>query len=247
MEPLFEIDSLGLYMGDPYKVNKYITITQPTIGQIAEYGERKYYSMVHTLTAIPSDMKSQLLDIFKLDYEEVEDFQLFMMLAPTLPKESTSILFGDIDFTKLVPIRHPENGQVVLSDRESGVVIDILAYEKLVNYLRKVHGLKKKIEHAANKYTKRILIEEDRRNIELNKTKPYQSFLTPLVSAVKVRMGYTKDYVRNMGIYEFTDDVARLQIIHNADALLHGMYGGMIDTKKINKKDLNWMRELDKE
>ena len=206
MEPLFEIDSLGLYMGDPYQVNKYITITQPTIGQIAEYGERKYYSMVHTLTAIPSDMKSILLDQFKLDYEEVEDFQLFMMLAPTLSKESTSILFGDVDFTKLVPIRHPENGQVVLADRASGVVIDILAYEKLVNYLRKVHGLKKKIEHAANKYTKRILIEEDRRNIELNQTKPYQSFLTPLVSAVKVRMGYTKDYVRNMGIYEFTDD-----------------------------------------
>ena len=245
MGSLYEIDSLGLYMGDPYVVNKYITITQPTIGQIAEYGEKKYYSMVHTLTAIPSDMKSQLLDVFELDYEQVEDYQLFMMLAPTLSKEATSILFGDVDFTKLTPIQHPQSGEVVLADRETGVVIDIVAYEKMVNYLRKVHGLKKKVEHAANKYTKRILIEEDRRNIELNKTKPYQSFLTPLVSAVKVRMGYTKDYVRNMGIYEFTDDVARLQIIHNADALLHGMYGGMIDTKKIDKKDLNWMKEIE--
>ena len=245
MDSLFEIDSLGLYMGDPYVVNKYITITQPTIGEIAEYGERKYYSMVHTLTAIPSDMKSQLLDDFNLDYEQVEDFQLFMMLVPTMPKEKTSILFGDLDFTQFVPIRHPENGQVVLRNKETKAVIDILAYEKIVNYLRKVHGLKKKVEHAANKYTKRVLIDEDRRNIELNKNKPYQSFLTPLVSAVKVRMGYTKDYVRNMGIYEFTDDVARLQIIHNADALLHGMYGGMIDTKKIDKKDLNWMKEIE--
>ena len=245
MGSLFEIDTLGLYMGDPYEVNKYITITQPTIGQIAEYGEKKYYSMVHTITAIPSDMKSQLLDVFELDYEQVEDFQLFMMLAPTLSQEATAILFGDVDFTKLVPIQHPESGEVVLADRETGVVIDIIAYEKIVNYLRKVHGLKKKVEHAANKYTKRVLIEEDRRNMELNKNKPYQSFLTPLVSAVKVRMGYTKDHVRNMGIYEFTDDVARLQIIHNADALLHGMYGGMIDTKKIDKKDLNWMKEIE--
>lgn len=245
MSSLLEIDSLGLYMGDPYTVNKYITIKQPTIGEIAEYGERKYYTMVHTITAIPSDMKSQLLDNFGLDYEQVEDFELFMMLAPTLPKESTSILFGDADFTTLVPIQNPENGVRVLTNKDRSLVIDVVAYEKIVNYLRQVHGLKKKVEHAANKYTKRILLEEDRRNIELNKNKPYKSFLTPLVSAVKVRMGYTKDYVKNMGIYEFTDDVARLQIIHNADALLHGMYGGMIDTKKIDKKELNWMKEIE--
>ena len=65
------------------------------------------------------------------------------------------------------------------------------------------------------------------------------------MSAVKVRMGYTKDYVRNMGIYEFTDDVQRLQVIHNADALIHGMYSGMIDTKKIDKKELNWLKEIE--
>lgn len=244
MDSLFEIDALSLYMGNPYVINEHITITQPTIGEISEYGEKKYYSMVHTITAIPSDMKSQLDDM-GLDYEKLEDFELFMMLVPTLSKESTSILFGDVDFTKLKIYKNPQNGQTVLADRETGLVIDVLIYERIVNYLRKVHGLKKKIEHAGNKYTKRILIEEDRRNIELNKSKPYKSFLTPLVSAVKVRMGYTKDYVKDMGIYEFTDDIARLQIINNADALLRGMYGGMIDTKKIDKKELNWMREIE--
>ena len=67
-----------------------------------------------------------------------------------------------------------------------------------------------------------------------------------MVSSVKVRMGYTKDYVRDMGIVEFMDDVQRLQIIHNADALLHGMYSGMIDTKKIDKGALNWMCPIEK-
>ncbi len=244
MDSLFEIDSLSLYMGDPYVINDHITITQPTIGQISEYGEKAYYSMVHTITAIPSDMKSQLDDM-KLDYEKVEDFELFMMLAPTLPQEKTAILFGDIDFTKLRPFKNPQNDLIVLANRETGLVIDMLIYERIVNYLRQVHGLKKKIEHAANKYTKRVLIEEDRRNIELNKNKPYKSFLTPLVSAVKVRMGYTKDYVKNMGIYELTDDIARLQIINNADALLKGMYSGMINTKNIDKNTLNWMKEIE--
>ena len=244
MDSLFEIDQLQLYFGDPYVINEKITIQQPNIGQIMEYGEKKYYSMVHTITAIPSDMKSQLHDM-GLDYEQLEDFELFTMLAPTIPKESTSILFGDIDFTKLKIYRNPQNDLKVLADKETGLVIDVLIYERIVNYLRSVHGLKKKVEKAKNAMTKRVLIEEDRRNIELNKNKPYKSFLTPLVSAVKVRMGYTKEYVRNMGIYEFTDDIARLQIINNADALLRGMYSGMIDTKKIDKKSLNWMQEIE--
>ena len=244
MDSLFEIDQLQLYFGDPYVINEHITIKQPSIGQIMEYGERKYYQMVHTITAMPSDMKSQLADM-GFDYEKMEDFQLFQMLVQTLPKESTAILFGDVDFTKLKPYRNPQNDLVVLADRETGLVIDVLIYERIVNYLRSVHGLKKKVEKAKNAMTKRILIEEDRRNIALNKNKPYKSFLTPLVSAVKVRMGYTKEYVRNMGIYEFTDDIARLQIINNADALLRGMYSGMIDTKKIDKKELNWMKEIE--
>lgn len=244
MDSLFEIDQLQLYFGDPYVINDKLIIRQPNIGQIMEYGEKKYYSMVHTITAIPSDLKYQLHQM-KIDYETLEDFQLFQMLAPTLPKESTSILFGDVDFTKLKVIRNPQNGLIVMVDRDTGLVIDQLIYERMVNYLRSVHGLKKKVEKAKNAMTKRVLIEEDRRNIEMNKNKPYKSFLTPLVSAVKVRMGYTKDYVRNMGIYEFTDDIARLQIINNADALLRGMYSGMIDTKKIDKKELNWMKEIE--
>ena len=125
MESLFEIDSLGLYMGDPYVINEKIVIKQPTIGQIAEYGERQYYSMVHTICAIPSDMKSQLADM-NLDYEQVEDFQLFMMLARTLPQESTSILFGDIDFTKFKVIQNPQNGLIVFtSTNDSKLVIAV--------------------------------------------------------------------------------------------------------------------------
>ena len=242
---LLELDALSLYFGDPYVLNDYITVFQPTIGEVAKYGERKYFSMIHTICAIPSDLKSQLFDL-GIDWEEISDFDLFMMLAPTLPLEATRIVLGDIDLSKLKPYQNNQNGQIVLANKETGVVIDMLIYERIVNYLRKVHGLKKKIEHAANKYTKRILIDEDRRNIEMNKNKPYKSFLTPLVSSVKVRMGYTKDYIRNMGVYEFFDDIQRLQVIQSADALLNAMYSGFIDTSKIKNKNtiLNWMREL---
>ena len=76
-----------------------------------------------------------------------------------------------------------------------------------------------------------------------NANKEFESYLLPLISSVQARTHYTKEYIRNMGLCEFMDQVSRLQIIVSADALLHGMYGGFIDTKKINKKELNWMRE----
>ena len=188
-------------------------------------------------------MKSQLWDM-GLDWEEVQDFELFMMLVQTLTPDRTSILFGDLDLSKLRPFKNNQNDTIVLADKETGVIIDEAIYLRIVSYLRKLHNLTPKIERAKNQYTKRVLIDEDRRKIEQNKNKPFKSYLLPLISAVKVRQGYTRDYVRGMGLYEFFDDVARLQVINNADHLLSAMYGGTIDMKKIDKKSLNWMCEL---
>ena len=238
-----EVDVLQLYFGDDYVINDYIKITQPTIGQIVNYGESAYFSTVYSLTAIPSDMKSQLWDM-GLDWMEVDDFELFMMLVQTLTPDRTHILFGDLDFSKLKPYRNNQNGDIVLADKETGIVIDKMIYLRIVNYLRKLHNITPKVEKAANKMTKKVLIEEDRQKILLAKDKPFKSYLLPLISAIKVKQGYTKDYVRNMGLYEFFDDVSRAQIIDQANHLLNGAYCGMADLKKVPKQDFNWMREL---
>ncbi len=59
---LFDFDELKMYFGEDYRVNDYVTVHTPTVGEIAEFGEQKYYSVVSVLTAIPSDMKSLLFD-----------------------------------------------------------------------------------------------------------------------------------------------------------------------------------------
>ena len=239
-----DVDDLKLYIGDDYVINDHIKVLQPTIRQIAEFGEKEFFSVIHTVTAIPSDMKSQLFDM-GLDWMEVDDFELFVMLSQTLTPDRTKLLFGDLDFTKLKPYNHPHvEGEIVLADKEAGILIDKMIYLRIVSYLRKAFNITPKVEKAANKMTKKILIEEDRKRIEFNKDKPFKSFLLPLISSVKVKQGYTKDYVLNMGYVEFMNDVARLQVIHNADHLLSGVYAGTIDMKKLNKSELNWMKEL---
>lgn len=239
----FEVDDLLLYFGDDYVINDQIRISQPTIGDLIDYGEAAYFSMVHTITAIPSDSKAMLWDL-GIDWCEIEDFEFFMMLSQTLTPDKTGILFGDLDFSKLRPYRNPQNEEIVLADKESGVIIDKLIYKRITNYLCKLHNITPKVEKAANKITKKVLIEEDRQKRATAQNKPFKSYLLPLISSIKVKQGYTRDYVRNMGLYEFFDDVARAQIINNADHLLNGAYSGMMDTSKIDKKEFNWMREL---
>ena len=242
-DDLITVDPLKLYFGDPYVVNQYITIYQPTIGQIIEYGEREYYSMIQTITAIPSEMKSSLWDS-GLDWTQLEDFQLFMMLSQTLSQKQTEIILGDIDLQRMKPVENLQNGDIILRDSVTGAIIDELAYKTMSAYLCKLHNLTKKIEKAGNKYTKQVLIDEDRQKREYSAQQPYKSFLMPLVSSIKVRQGYTRDYIRNMGLYEFFDDINRSQIIVNTDSLLSGAYSGMMDTSKIKKSAFNWMREI---
>ena len=76
---MFEIDELKIYRGRNIPINDKIVITQPTLGQIEEFGERKYFSAVHNLTSVGADLKWQLWDM-KIDYTEIEDYDLFIKL-----------------------------------------------------------------------------------------------------------------------------------------------------------------------
>ena len=210
-----------------------------------DYGEGAYFSMVNTLTAIPSDVKSLLWDNPNgcIDWTEIEDFDLFTMFIQNMTPDQTGIIFGDLDFSKLRPYRHPHNDEIILADKETGILIDKLIYMRMMAFLRKLHNITPKPEKAKGKRAKQAMIDEDRRNREYNKDKPFKSYLLPLISAVKVKQGYTKDYVRNRGMFEFFDDLSRLQILYNADHLMNAAYAGTIDMKKIQKEELNWLRE----
>ena len=240
----FDADSLFLYFGDDYVINDKITLKQPKIGDIVDYGETNYFSMIYTMTAIPSDCKAMLWDQMKVYWTEVEDFDLFAMFTQTMTPDKTYIIFGDLDFSKLKPFRSKINDEVVLADPESGIKIDKLIYMRMMSFLRKLHNITPKPEKAKGKRARDAMIDEDRRNREFNKSKEFKSYLLPLISAVKVKQGYTKEYVRNMGLFEFYDDLSRIQAIDNASHLLNGAYCGMADLSKIDKNQFNWLREL---
>lgn len=238
-----DIDTLGILFNKPFVINDYISLKQPSIGQIVQMGEQEYFSMIHTLTAIPSDMKSVLWDM-GIDYEEISDYELFCMLAPTVNSEYSNLIFTEpIDFSRLERCINEENGELGLCDFENEILIDRLAYMKIVGYLRHLHGLKPKVEHAGNEDTKKLLIELDRDDRAKARNKKFESFFEPLVIAMvnTEEFKYNYETVQNLNIGAFLSSVQQIQVKKNALALLQGCYSGMIDTSKINKKDLMWI------
>ena len=77
---MFDVDDLKIYRGSDIRITDKIIVTQPTIDQIIEFGEKRYFQTVHCLTGVGADFKWQLLDYFGIDYTTIDDFELFKLM-----------------------------------------------------------------------------------------------------------------------------------------------------------------------
>lgn len=243
-------DELRIYRGEDFVVSKHITIHQATLNEIADYGETEYYAMLYQLTATPQSMKSQLWDM-EIDYTKITPYELFYNLLYKLyPQEKTSILFGELDFTKFQVMKRNDNGEILLFqivDNEE-VIIDEFTYNVIMDYLRKAHFIEKDEKIPANNTTKMILIEDAREELLKNTNKVNHSLLKNLISSMINYEGfkYNHSQVWDMKINAFMDSVKRISKIKNADLLLQSGYSGFgINLKDVSTKQLDWLGELD--
>lgn len=242
-------DELKLFMlssrGVDYRLNENISIRHPTLGEICEFGEMAYYSMASCLCGYPSLYKSSLHDI-GIDYTQVTDYEFFCMVSQGMEAETTSILLGGLDLSKLKLGKNDETDEIVLCDSVDGMprtLIDRAIYMDLVGYLRDMHGFEKKEEIPADEYTKNYLIERERKRLARHRKKPVRSILKPLISAMVNQPGFKYDYttVWDLPIHVFNESVSRTQKFHHYSNLMTGVYTGNVNPKEVKKEDLNWL------
>lgn len=241
-------DELKLLRGCDYVINDKISIRQPTLGEISEYGEKDYFSIVTNFCLIPSDVKSTLADV-GIDYEKIADFELFIQLRHGFDSERTAILFGEnIDFSKMGVFHNTQTEENILCEIdhannpiENGLIIDSYIYELIVSHVRKMHGFQKKVEKAHNEYTKRVLIEEDRQ--ARKKKQEYKSLLKSLIVSMVCCSDFPYSYsdVWSVPISAFMESITQVQKKTNVGYLIQGIYSGGIDGTKINKDELKWI------
>lgn len=274
----YEFDELKIYRGEDIQIAPKITITQPTIGQIADFGERRYFNAVHTLTAVGADLKWQLNDYMGIDYTQIEDYDLFVQFISQLVssrkrlyKELTEnpekyqdelsqiseddlqdmltnpleLVLKDIDLGDFVPCTDKTNNQIVLYDVEHDITIDRVVYTRMVDAVRKIHGLKRNNEIPANERTRLDLIEDARDEAMIAAGKPYKSIIKPLVSALSVKCGMLgDDRIWNMPVNMFFDSIKRANKIQDSQLLLQGAYSGFASLKEVDRERLNWAGDI---
>lgn len=237
-------DPLKILRGQDIKISDSITLHQPTINEIEEYGEMQFYSVFSTLCAVSSDLKSELWDK-GIDWTTLEDFELFFMLSRTYTPSDTAIIIPGIDLSKLEPMMDNNNNMVLVS-KEDNNIITFDDYQVMIEYIREFLGIQPKVERKIHdKYTKLALLEDDRRKKRAQIGKPYKPLLLPMVVTLVNTEEFSYDYttVFNITINQLTKSYIQIQKKKQANALMQGSLSGFIDTSKIKVADLNWCYE----
>ena len=267
-----KVNALRLYFGDPYPITEDITIYQPSLHEIMEYGETEFYSMLFIFIGNTTYRKLFLWEN-GLDWNKISDYELFINLVRMLPPDMTKVLFGDIDFTGFNlysrddpdPEPEPEEGlkgvaknkfafrlfertHTFIND-EQGIEINAEVYHDIVKVLREMFRTYPKTEYTASKATKELLIKEEQDKIKKAKRErgdSEESTLLPLISFCVNHPGfkYKTSELKEIKINEFMDSVQRLQVYESTHALLGGMYSGFVDTKSIPNSQFDFMRSI---
>ncbi|MCQ2770653.1 MAG: hypothetical protein MJ236_02505 [Clostridia bacterium] len=233
--------SLNLLYAKEYKVNDYITIKIPTVGEVLE-DEDGYYGLVTLLTAMPYDLMVELDDM-GIDFSEINDWDLFLIVFQSLKLMDTSLVFGDLDLSKFELAVNTQNNHVVLRDSENEIVIDRAIQNQIACALRKIHHLEKNNRKPGNKEARDFLLERARTKRKRNRNRKSDSQLESLIIAMvnTEQFKYNYETVKDMTIYQFNESVK--QIVHKVayDQRMVGVYSGTISSNDLSQDDFNWL------
>lgn len=233
------VDSL-LYKSE-YKINEKISIHIPTVEQVLQ-NESKYYGLIHLLTATPFDLMAQLDDV-GIDFTQITDFELFMLLFTGIALEDTSLIFGDLDLSKFKPAVNVENNIPILIDTEHDIKIDKEIHAQITNVLRKIHHLKPCRKNPGNEEAKRYLIERAYKKLKRHKNKEYTSQLEPLIIAMvnSEQYKYNFESTKSLSIYQFNESVRQVIQKIEYDNKMYGVYSGAIKASDLSPDEFNWI------
>ena len=251
-KPEYHFDKLKMYFGEDYTING-ITISIPTIGDILNIGESKFYQAISPFISNSTSIRVLLYDVFKKDWNKTKDIEVFYILYQLLEdKEPLKLLFKDFSFDgfELIQARKnvddPEYNHLALFNKDKNMIIYDDEYMEIAEFIRAMMNVHPKVEKAKGKTTKQWILQEDRMKAEQDDKKKCTSTLLPLVSSCINHPGfkYKLEELKQVNICQFMDSVNRIQKYEQGTAALHGIYGGMVSAKDIPEDLINFMGDI---
>lgn len=235
------MSTLNLLYQRQYAINDSIKIVIPTVGEVID-NEDEYYNLISLLTAMPVDLLVRL-DEVGIDFTEINEYELFILLFEGMKNQDTHLVFGDLDLSKFEIMVNQQNGNVVLRDEENDITIDRAIHGQIAGVLRKIHHLEKNRRKPANEEAKKYMLERARAKAKRNKNRKQDSQLEGLIIAMVNTEQYKYDFerTRELTIYQFNESVRQIIKKVDYDNRMHGVYAGTISAKDMSPDDLNWL------
>lgn len=246
--PQYHFDRLKMYFGEDFNY-KGIVISMPTIGDILEIGESKFYNALSPFIYNSTSIRVMLWEN-GIDWNNVKDIEVFSIMSQLIQdKTPQDIVFKNLklDNFKLVsiPKENDETLSLCLYNAEENIMLYEEDFMVIAEYIREMLNVHPKVEKAKGKMAKSWIIQEDKMEAQLKENKN-TSTLLPLISTCVNHPGfkYKLQELREVGIYQFMDSVKRIQKYENGISALRGCYSGMVSSKDIPSETLNFMGEI---
>lgn len=224
-----------------HKINDFITIRVPTIKDIIE-NEDDYYGNVALIVATPYDMMVQLDDM-KIDFTQINEWDLFLLLFNELRTRDLSLIFDGLDLRDFVTAENKQNGNIILVNPKTGVKIDRAIHDQICRYLRKTLRLQKNDKRPANEEARKFLIERTRTKLKRRRKQLVESQIEKYIVALvnTSEFPYTYESVLGLTINQFYASLHQIVKKIKYDKLMIGCYAGTVNMKELDQNELNWI------
>ncbi|MBQ7043778.1 MAG: hypothetical protein IKB90_01655 [Alistipes sp.] len=224
-----------------HKINDFITIRVPTIKDIIE-NEDDYYGNVALIVATPYDMMVQLDDM-KIDFTQINEWDLFLLLFNELRTRDLSLIFDGLNLRDFVTAENKQNGNIILVNPKTGVKIDRAIHDQICRYLRKTLRLQKNDKRPANEEARKFLIERTRTKLKRRRKQLVESQIEKYIVALvnTSEFPYTYESVLGLTINQFYASLHQIVKKIKYDKLMIGCYAGTVNMKELDQNELNWI------
>ena len=223
-----------------YQINEHVSIRIPTIGEIIN--DDDYFANIALIISTPYDMMAQL-DSINIDFTQINEWDLFCLLFKQLQTKDLSLIFGNLNLKEFETVINKQNGNVVLRNQHTGVVIDRAIHDQICRFLRKLLRIEKNEKKPANEEAKKFMIERAKRKLRRKakqpEVSPLEQYIVALVNTSEFPYNY--ESVRGLTIYQFYASLHQIIKKVKFDNLMIGCYAGTVNTKELNPAELNWI------
>ena len=240
---MFFINEMTLLKGEAFRINKNIFVRHPTLNEVLDFGEEKYFDIVSLFCNKPYDYMVELADN-GINWADKENFDVFLMAYnKERYSEGVNWLFGGRYFFQHA--RNEENGDLLLYDPVNCVAIDKLAFDQISSFLRRINFLSEKTEFTpANEIAREMVLEQKRKEMRRAERRPRnnESQLSTLISFLvwNNTNGMKIDDIFKLHLYQFHDGIARLLKTEYYRNIMLGYYTGNIAGKDIKFDVIDW-------